>query len=94
MELEARKIETGIGALDLLELLLGLLHVLGAAGGRASVRMPSLQQVTDQESSAEFAKIKRKEKTEQFQSWNRATLGTNQAMFNEYGDDRTDQIRQ
>jgi hypothetical protein len=39
---ERRKIETGIGALDLLELLLGFLHVLHAAGGRAFVRVPFL----------------------------------------------------
>jgi hypothetical protein len=40
---ERRKIETGIGALDLLELLLSFLHALHAAGGGALVRMPSLQ---------------------------------------------------
>lgn len=39
---ERRKIETRIGALDLLELLLGFLHVLHAAGGRAFVRVPFL----------------------------------------------------
>jgi hypothetical protein len=38
-----RKIETGIGALDLLELLLGFLQVLHAAGGGAFVWVPSLQ---------------------------------------------------
>jgi hypothetical protein len=36
-----RKIETGIGALDLLELLLGFLQVLHAAGGGAFVWVPS-----------------------------------------------------
>jgi hypothetical protein len=40
---ERRKIETGISALDLLELLLGFLQVLHAAGGGELVRMPSLQ---------------------------------------------------
>jgi hypothetical protein len=40
---ERRKTETGIGTLDLLELLLGFLHVLQAAGGGAFVRMPSLK---------------------------------------------------
>ena len=40
---ERRKIETGIGALDLLELLLGFLHVFHAAGGGAFVRVPFLQ---------------------------------------------------
>ena len=38
-----RKIETGISALDLLELLLGFLQVLHAAGGGAFVWVPSLQ---------------------------------------------------
>jgi hypothetical protein len=38
-----RKIETRISALDLLELLLGFLHVLHAAGGGAFVRVPPLQ---------------------------------------------------
>jgi hypothetical protein len=33
VEFEIRKIKTGIGALDLLELLLGFLHVLCTAGG-------------------------------------------------------------
>jgi hypothetical protein len=45
VDIEVRKIKTGICALDLLELLLGFHHVLGAAGGGASVRMPFLQQV-------------------------------------------------
>jgi hypothetical protein len=40
---ERRKIETRIGALDLLELLLGFLHVLHAdGGGGAFVRVPFL----------------------------------------------------
>jgi hypothetical protein len=39
---ERRKIETRIGALDFLELLLSFLHVLHAAGGGAFVRVPFL----------------------------------------------------
>ena len=35
---------TGVGALDLLETLLGLLHARRAAGRRAPVRMPCLPQ--------------------------------------------------
>lgn len=43
MGAKRRKIETGIGALDLLELLLSFLHVLHAVGGGTFVRVPPLQ---------------------------------------------------